>query len=120
MMLPGPEHPFVLEPLSARIMVLLDGEVIADSRRVICLREGNLPPVLFFPPGDVRMAALEPTRFRTHCPYKGDAHVWHVRAIRTAVTAAAWSYDRPHPVVAGLRGYIAFDVERMDQVLEQA
>jgi uncharacterized protein (DUF427 family) len=59
---------------------MLGGETIADSRRIKLLHEQGHLPVYYFPEEDVRMDLLEAMEHTTHCPFKGDASYWSVRA----------------------------------------
>src|SRR3954467_10213292 len=63
-----------------RVRVLLDGEVLADSRRARGVCEGALPPPRDLPADDVRTDLLVPSGHLTRCAYKGVASYWHVRA----------------------------------------
>src|SRR5436305_14214481 len=69
-----------LEPTPRRIRVVLGEETVADSRQAFLLHESGLQPVYYFPPSDVRSDLLEPTDHHTHCPKKGDASYFTVRA----------------------------------------
>ena len=53
--------------------VELNGTWIADSARVIVLRETRQPPAYYFPRDDVRTDLLERTEQVTHCPFRGNA-----------------------------------------------
>ena len=67
------------------IRVLLDGEVLADTRRALALFESNLPTRWYIPRDDVR-AELLPSETVTRCPYKGTAS-YHSVSSRAAVRA---------------------------------
>ena len=103
-----------LSPSPGRVRVTLAGEVVADSTRTLLLREGSYAPVRYFPRADVRMDLLTRTAHATHCPYKGDASYWTVRAAGRTAENAVWSYERPIPEMAGIAGYLAFYRDRMD------
>ena len=103
-----------LSPSPGRVRVTLAGEVVADSARTLLLRERNHAPVRYFPRADVRMDLLTRTAHATHCPYKGDASYWTVRAGGRKAENAVWSYECPIPEMAGIASYLAFYRDRMD------
>jgi uncharacterized protein (DUF427 family) len=101
-------------PSSRHVRVLVDGEVIADSRRAWLLFETGLPVRYYIPKVDVRMELLEPTASLTRCPYKGEASYWSVTAGGTRHEDLAWSYPRPLPESTRIAGHVAFYNERVD------
>jgi uncharacterized protein (DUF427 family) len=110
------ERTLYLEPTGKRVRVIVGGETIADSRRVMMLHESGHQPVYYFPPDDVRAEFLEPSDRHTRCPKKGEASYWSVRVGDRVVQDGAWYYpDGP----IGLAGLIAFYWNRMDHWLEE-
>ncbi|PIW29862.1 MAG: nucleotidyltransferase domain-containing protein [Rhodospirillales bacterium CG15_BIG_FIL_POST_REV_8_21_14_020_66_15] len=98
-----------------RVRTAVRGIVIADSTNVKVLREGGYPAVFYFPPEDVRLAEfLTPTKTRTTCPKKGEAHYWTFRMGAHAEPDIAWAYPAPIPACAAIAGHIAFYWDRMD------
>ena len=90
-----------------RVEARAGSTVIASSRDAILLEERGHAPVFYFPPSDVDLAALEPLAGRrTHCPLKGDAHYWAIKA--TPGRPVAWSYAQPLHAAAAIAGHIAF------------
>src|SRR4030095_8593376 len=75
----GP-HRVHVEPSPRRVRVIVGGENIRDSRRVLLLRETGHLPVYYFPPEDVRADLLQPTDQHTRCPFKGEASYWTIPA----------------------------------------
>jgi uncharacterized protein (DUF427 family) len=67
------------------VRVLLDGELLADSRRPKVLFETSLPPRYYLPSSDIRTELLVPSSTRSRCAYKGSASYWHVQV------AIGWS-----------------------------
>lgn len=55
---PGPDHPIVIEPNPRRIVVKVGGQVIADTRGALTMRESSYPPVQYVPREDVDMSQL--------------------------------------------------------------
>ena len=103
----------------ARVRVEFGGEAVADSTRVLVMREADYAPVHYFPREDVRMNLLVRTGHATHCPYKGDASYWTVEAGGRTAENAVWSYERPIPAMADIAGYLAFYRDRMDAWSEE-
>lgn len=101
-------------PSSRHVRVLVNGEVVADSHRPWLLFETGLPTRYYLPKVDVRMDLLEPTDTVTHCPYKGDAQYWAVRAGGETVPDIAWSYRHPVPESIRVAGAVSFYNERVD------
>src|SRR4051794_40417557 len=83
------------EPVPQRIRAILAKEVVVDSQRAHLLHESGPLPVYSFPRADVRAALLEPSEKTTHCPHKGDASYWSLRAGRRTVPDAVWAYEQP-------------------------
>src|SRR5436309_8138925 len=81
-----------LEPTPKRIRVLVGAETIADTRRAMMLHEGGHQPIYYFPPDDVRSDLLEPSDHHTHCPKKGEASYYTIRAGDRVVENGAWYY----------------------------
>jgi uncharacterized protein (DUF427 family) len=117
---PPPGRTIYLEPTPKRLRVEVGGEVIADSRRAFLLHESGLQPTYYFPPEDVRSDVLEATDRHTHCPKKGDASYYTIRAGGETVENGAWYYPEPLSDAPFLRGLIAFYFDRMGRWLEEA
>src|SRR2546429_436534 len=105
------EHRVVTEPSPRHVRAVFGGTVVADSTRVLLLRESRHVGVYYFPMDDVRIELLTPTDTVTRCPYKGQARYWSAED----VTDAAWSYTYPLPGVTAIAGHIAFFQERVDE-----
>ena len=109
-----------LEPTPKRIRVEVGGQVIADSRRAFMLHESGLQPMYYFPPEDVRADVLEPTERHTHCPKKGDASYYTIKAGGETVKDGAWYYPEPLPEAPPmLKDLVAFYFDRMGRWLEE-
>lgn len=101
------------------IRVLAGGEILADSRRSILLREPGKPPTYYFPQDDIRMARLRPSEHRTYSPPRGRASYWHVEVRDGLLENAAWSYSGTREEAPELEAYIAFDWDKMDAWFEE-
>ena len=101
------------QPAGTRVKVTLKGEVIADSRNAIALKEGSYPVVYYFPREDVKMDRLVRTEHTTHCPFKGDASYFSIgREIKDAV----WSYETPKDDMQAIKGLLAFYPNKVDAI----
>jgi uncharacterized protein (DUF427 family) len=76
-------------------------------------------PVWYFPLEDVRQDLLEPTDRHTHCPKKGDASYYDLRAGDREVPAGAWYYPEPLAGTPPIKDLLAFYWDRMDHWLEE-
>lgn len=115
----GAPPSLTVEPSPKRFRVFLGGQVVADSVACRMLFETGHQPMLYFPLGDVAPGALTPSDRHTTCPRKGDARYWSVSAGGAMAADAAWAYDAPKPVIAGLQGHVAFEWKKMERWLEE-
>jgi uncharacterized protein (DUF427 family) len=115
--LPGtPDHPITIEPAPQRVRVTFAGRVVADSKRALLLKETSYQPVTYIPREDVDLGLLERTAHKTHCPYKGDASYFSIRADGRIAENAIWSYEQPIADVAIIAGLVAFYPNRVDSI----
>jgi uncharacterized protein (DUF427 family) len=101
-------------PSSRHVRVEVDGVTIAESAGPRLLFETGLPPRYYLPKTHVRLDLLTPTDTVTHCPYKGRATYWSVRAGDIVHEDLAWSYPTPLPESQKIAGLIAFYNEKVD------
>jgi uncharacterized protein (DUF427 family) len=101
-------------PSSRHVRVEVDGVTVAESTRPTLLFETGLPPRYYLPKTHVRMDFLQARATETHCPYKGQAEYWSVRAGDTVHEDLAWSYRTPLPESEKIAGLIAFYNEKVD------
>jgi len=91
--------------------VTFNGEVIADTRDAIRMKEGNYPVVFYFPRKDVKMERLIRSSHRTHCPFKGDAAYF---SLVNGPENAVWSYERPYDEMSVIEERLAFYPDKVD------
>lgn len=107
-----------IEPNPSRVVVRLGDAILAESTRALVMRAPGTAPVQYIPRDDVDMTRLVRTSHVTHCPYKGDAAYWSIRAGGRTVDDAVWSYESPRPEMAAIAGYLAFYPDRVDAIEE--
>jgi uncharacterized protein (DUF427 family) len=118
MKIPGPDHPITIEPKPARVRVVFNGRVVADSTRALTLREASLRPVLYIPRADADMSLLVRSTHASHCPYKGDAAYYNLSVDGRTAENAVWTYETPYPAMAPIKEHLAFYPDRVDRIEE--
>lgn len=118
-------HPFSMavpptsvEPSLRWVRVKFGGTVIADSKRVLLLRQygpGRLP-TYYFPRADVRPDALISS---TSAPPADDVTYWTVQVGDHRAENAAWAFLAPPSDLAALQGYVSFDWDKMEAWFEE-
>jgi class 3 adenylate cyclase/uncharacterized protein (DUF427 family) len=106
------------EAAPRRMRVEFNGVWIADSHRAVILRETRQPAAYYFPREDVRTELLEKTDRLTHCPFRGNASYWTIRAGSAVADNAAWSYDDPYEEGRPIRGHFSFYPERVGAIYD--
>jgi len=114
-LVPDATHPITVEPTGRRVVVRVGGQVVADTRDALTLREASYPPMYYLPLADVDASVLRPSDTSTYCPYKGDASYHSVEIPGGArLDDLIWTYERPYPSVAAIAGRVAFYPDRAD------
>ena len=117
---PTVEHPITIDPTGARVVVRVNGEVVADTHDALQLQESTYPAVQYIPLKDVVQDRLARTDTSTYCPYKGDASYFSVTtAAGATIEDAIWTYDEPYPAVAAIAGHVAFYPDKADVSVER-
>ena len=116
MKIPDSSHPITVTPTKGRVQVTFGGQVVAESTRALTLQEASYPPVQYIPREDAKMAAFVRSTHKTHCPYKGDASYFSLKADGKAAENAVWSYESPFPAVKEIAGHLAFYPDRVDSI----
>lgn len=80
-----------------------NGAVLAASEETERV-EGNH----YFPRSALNPEHFQPSPTRTHCPWKGEAHYYHVTVGDRTNEDAAWYYPDPKPAAAQIRDRVAF------------
>jgi len=103
-----------LEPVTARLRVVLGGVTVADTTHGHRVLETSHPPNYYFPLDDVLPGALVPAGGSSYCEWKGRARYYDVVGGDVVAPAVAWAYDTPSPAFAPIRGHVAFYAAPMD------
>jgi uncharacterized protein (DUF427 family) len=109
--IPGPDHPIAITPNPQQVIVKIAGQVVADTRNALTLKEATYGPVQYIPRNDVDMSKLTRSEHITYCPYKGDCAYYSAVEGRPNV---AWTYEEPYEAVSSIKNYLAFYADRVD------
>jgi uncharacterized protein (DUF427 family) len=80
-----------------------NGAIVAESDDTILI-EGNH----YFPRAGVQRALLRDSDTTSRCPWKGEAHYYHLVINGAENRDAAWYYPDPKPAAAEIKDRIAF------------
>ncbi len=105
---PTAEHPITIEPTGKRVVVRVNGEIVADTNDALQLQESTYPAVQYIPITDIVQGVLTRTDTSTYCPFKGEAGYYSVTTGGGTVEDAIWFYEQPYPAVAAIAGHVAF------------
>lgn len=100
--------------VSKRICAMLNGVVIADSDKVMVVRETGHGPVYYFPRADVAMDRLTRTDHSTYCGFKGDASYWSITVDGKTAENAVWGYEKPYDEFSEFGDYVSFYWNKID------
>jgi uncharacterized protein (DUF427 family) len=103
------------EPSPRHVVVVLGGEVVADSRRTLRVLETSHPPGYYIPADDWHPGALVPCDGTSVCEWKGAARYFDVHGGGVVARGAAWDYPRPTPPFAAIAGCASVYPGRMDR-----
>jgi uncharacterized protein (DUF427 family) len=113
-----PGHTISIVPAVAHVEVRLGGRLLAATDRAMKLDETGLPARYYLPSDDVRMDLLKPTTFHTNCPFKGEASYWSLDIDGESHDGIVWSYEKPTPEAAEVRGMLSFYPDRTEVTVD--
>jgi uncharacterized protein (DUF427 family) len=115
-----PDHSISVKPAEVRVQVTFRGEVIADTRDAVQLREATgtgkitvAPVVFYIPRKDVKMERLSRSPHHTYCPFKGRASYF---SLKDGPENAVWSYEQPYDEMSTLKDLLAFYPDKVDSI----
>jgi len=91
-----------------RIVVELNGVVVADSARTKRVLETSHPPVYYIPRDDIKMEFLKRNSRTSFCEWKGKAVYFDAVFRGRVLENFAWSYPDPNPAYSLLKDHLAF------------
>ena len=113
-----PNHRIRLKPAKTRVRIRYKGELLADTTDAVALEEpmsadtSTVAPVIYYiPRKDVKTERLVRTPKKTHCPFKGDATYYSIRAGGEDVV---WSYENPYDEMMAIKGRLAFYPDKVE------
>ncbi len=115
--IPGPDHPITITPTAARVVVGVNGVIVADTTSALTLQESTYPAVQYVPLADIDPALLKRTETSTYCPYKGDASYYTLTLPDGELTDVLWTYEKPYEAVEAIAGHAAFYTDRVEMVV---
>jgi len=104
-------------PSSRHVEVVVDGEIVADSRRATFLFETGMPTRYYLPIADTRLELLSASRYISRCPYKGVSNYYHLTVKGKRRENMVWYYPEPVLEVTQIKGLVSFYNEFVDRIL---
>ncbi len=114
-----PGYRLELMPCAKRVRVKFGGETIIDSTRATLMLESTSIPVYYFPWQDFKSEFADKTAHHSHCPFKGDASYWTLKAGGKTAENAVWGYEAPYDEAHQLAGLVALYWQPMDGWYEE-
>lgn len=107
-------RPAICEAVDLRLRVMVDGLLLADSRRGFRVLETSHPPCYYLPPEDVDLTALQRSERQSFCEWKGLAHYYDFQGENLRIDSLAWAYSEPSKHFKPLANYISFYASKCD------
>ena len=108
-----PDHRLTTKPAGVRVQVKFKGELIADTRDAVEMKEGDYPAVYYIPRKDVKMDRLVRSGHQTYCPFKGTASYY---SLKNRAENAVWTYEKPYDEMSAIKEYLAFYPDKVDSI----
>jgi uncharacterized protein (DUF427 family) len=103
------------DPVPQRLRAFFAKQCVFDTAAAKLLHESKHLPVYYVPDEDVNGGLLDPSEKTSHCPHKGTARYWSIRAGGRVAHEAVWVYPNPLPSAAFLAGHKAFYWHELDE-----
>jgi uncharacterized protein (DUF427 family) len=104
----NPGHTITISPEPRHVVVRFKGEIVADTKRALRLKEASYPSVLYIPRTDIKSEHFIETDHQTKCPFKGTARYWALTGKNGEAVNAVWGYDNPFDQVSEIDRHVAF------------
>ena len=104
-----------VEPVSARVRVMLGGVLIADTTHAVRVLETAGAPAYYLPREDVRLDLLESSPTTSQCEWKGGATYFSAPGGPRRIDDIAWSYEHPNPGYEAIAGHLGFYAGKVDE-----
>jgi uncharacterized protein (DUF427 family) len=104
-------------PSSRHVQVIVDGQIVAESRRSVFLFETGHPTRYYLPIADTRLDMLTASKYQSRCPYKGIASYYHLTVDGKRHENMVWYYPEPVHEAARVKGLVCFYSEFTDRIL---
>ncbi len=108
-----PDYRITTKEAGVRVQVKFNGEVIADSRDAVEMKEGDYPAVYYVPRKDARMEWLVRSSHHSYCPFKGRASYY---SLENGPENAAWSCEEPYDEMTVIKERLAFYPDKVDSI----
>lgn len=77
--------------------------VLAESNNTVVVEDNH-----YFPMDSCHLQYFQHSETRTHCPWKGDAHYYHIVVQDKTNEDAAWYYPNPKSAAHQIKNRVAF------------
>ncbi len=114
-----PDHRSEFEPSPRWVRAKLGNITVANSRQMMLLRESGRLPVYYFPERDVRTELLTPSGHTAQNPHYGQTVYSNIKVGDQVAENAAWTFTSPPADGPALKGYVAFEWNKIDAWFEE-
>ncbi|HET9396444.1 MAG TPA: DUF427 domain-containing protein [Nitrospiraceae bacterium] len=111
-----PNHKITERHLADRMQVVVNGEIVGDSKDVIAVEEDGHPARYYFRRADVKMDLLERSATTTRCPFKGEAKYFNLKVGGKKLDDAVWTYEDPYDEHLELTERVAFYDDKIPDI----
>lgn len=111
----NPDYTVSTQRMNERVIVVVEGETIAETTNAVLLSETDHDPVIYIPKNDIKEIDLIKCG-DYDCPHKGHAELYTIRHGAHDIENAAWSYDEPFRNLPELQGRVAFYPDKVQDI----